>query len=226
MYCFSPFATKPLNISFDLPKVTSIGSNFLTSCFIGPEGDVDLNINTVDLSGLTGVTSVGEEFLVQSSLTSVVLPPSLRKISNEFMANSTAVNEVDLSPLKNVQSIGDGFFSYSKVRTVNLSSLTNLREIGDFFFSGSLLTTIDLSQLRRVETIGNGFLTYTKISSIDLAPLAGVRRIGDDFLAGCEALREIDLRPLKNVEIGGDFLADTGVPEKDRVANPGCCCLS
>jgi hypothetical protein len=145
-------------------------------------------ITTIDLSPLTQMTSIGDNFLHGCS----------------------KLTEINLEPLEGVTSIGSDFLSGCEMPTIDLTPLANLTSIGNNFLSYIRdLKNIDLSPLNRLTSIPNGFLSMNNLTTIDLTPLQNVKTIGDDFLKESRKLKEINLTPLHNVtSIGSDFLAE------------------
>ena len=85
-------------------KITIMGYDFLVSC----------NVNRIDLSGLSNVTSIGSRFLSScTGLKSIDLSPlsNVTSIGSDFLSECQSVRRVDLSPMPNITSIGDGFLT-------------------------------------------------------------------------------------------------------------------
>jgi len=136
--------------------------------------------------------------------------PKLQYLSHEFL-NCFEITEIDLSPLCNIIFINTLLQGCEKLKSINLSPLKNVTEIGDGFLIGcKSLTCIDLSPFNKVESIGNQFLYYcNNLSKVDLLPLENITTIGYGFLAYCQKLEYINLSPLKNITyIGSEFLSE------------------
>ncbi len=174
-------------------------------------------ITTIDLSPLTQMTSIGDNFLKERS--------KLKEINLEPLANVTSIGSdfllgcglkvIDLRPLVSLTSIGNNFLSYIRdLNNVDLSPLIRLTSIPNGFLEMNYLTTIDLTPLQNVVSIGDDFLKDSrKLKEIDLTPLHNVKSIGSDFLAECR-METIDLTPLQNVEsIGSGFLRQNSFTE-------------
>jgi hypothetical protein len=120
------------------------------------------------------------------------------------------ITTINLSPLENITSIGNGFLSRCKnLHEINLSPLENITSIGNGFLSHcENLHEINLSPLKNITSISNNFLAdCDKLHKINLSPLKNITSIGDEFLSDCKNLHEINLPPLKNItSIGNYFL--------------------
>ena len=143
--------------------------------------------------------------IINDNLTSIDLTPltNIISIGNNFLYKYTSLTNIDLTSLTNITSIGNNFLSGCKSLTnINLSSLTNITSIGHHFLSGcASLKNINLSSLTNIKSIGHHFLSgCTSLSSIDLTPLTNITIIGDNFLFGCTSLTSIDLTPLTNIK--------------------------
>jgi hypothetical protein len=147
-------------------------------------------------------------------------------------SNIYQINEnINLSQLSNITSIGDGFLEdCEKLEAVDLSPLSNVTSIGHGFLKNcSMLSYIKLSPLLNVTSIGDDFLSgCEKLQKIDLSPLSNVTSIGDDFLSGCEELKDINLSSLDKItSIGDNFLSgceelkDINLSSLDKITSIG-----
>ena len=95
----------------------------------------NLNLVSVDLSGLTAVTWIDED----------------------FFNGCRGLSSLDLSGLSSLNSVGQSFFNKcSGLINVTLNALTNLTQIGDNFFKDCTdLTSVNLSGLTAVTSIGD-----------------------------------------------------------------------
>ena len=136
---------------------------------------------------------------------------NIESIGDNFLSNCANLNTINLSPLSNVKSIGDNFLSNcANLNTINLSPLCQIIIIGDsFLYNCKKLLTIDLSPLSNVKLIGDSFLSKcTDLNTIILTPLTNITSIGDNFLYKCTKLTTINLTPLTNItSIGNNFLS-------------------
>jgi uncharacterized repeat protein (TIGR02543 family) len=170
-------------------------------------------LTDIDLSPLSGLTSVGNNFLdTCTGLTAVDLSPlsGLTSVANNFLSNCVQLQTLNLAPLSKVVSVGDSFlYSCEQLQTLNLAPLSGALSVGNNFLAiCSGITSLDLTPLSGLDRINDGFLTFTGITSLDLAPLSGVLSIGDSFLGLCFSLEELSNLPaLSNVgSIGNRFL--------------------
>ena len=83
-----------------------------------------------------------------------------------LLVGCESLTSIDVSGLKKLTKIGDGFLYNSKCLTcVDLSSLTEVTSVGDYFINNcESLTSIDVSGLKKVSKIGGSFLKETKLT--------------------------------------------------------------
>ena len=124
------FYSNDFNFIHDLPKLKHL--NFYCK---------DIFIGNFDLSPLSNIVSIGNDFLAGGD-------------TKLFYINDKLV-EINLISLSNVKIIGNSFLKNRKrIRHINLSSLHNLQSIGDsFLYNCSSLTQINLSNLNKLESI-------------------------------------------------------------------------
>ena len=193
--------------------------------FIGktPEG---LLINQGLLIGFEGMMQPGEAVVVPDCVTgmvdyvfagmpmgSVVIPSSVKRISNYAFASCWQLNVVTLAP--SIESIGDGAFSWcSKLRSIVLPAA--LKEIGHFAFEGC-------SALREIAVMGGnsryysegGVLYDRQKESLVCCPAGfedelqvpeGVTEIGYAACELCTKLKSVKLpTSVTNIEFGAFF---------------------
>ena len=170
------------------------------------------SLTSLDLSAVSCVTEIGDEFLHQCTmLTSVDLSglTRLTRIGTNFLADCTSLTAVNLSPLSNVTHIGTSFlYSCTSLTAVDLSPLRNVTHIDDRFLNNcSSLTAVDLSPLRNVTQIHDWFLdNCTSLTAVDLSPLRNVTQFGYEFLANCRSLTAVDLALSNVTHIDTSFL--------------------
>ena len=156
-----------------------IGDGFLWNC---------TKLTTMDLSHLSNIASIGNDFLRNTKLTTIDLSPlsNVTSVGNHFLYDCSKLTTIDLYPLSNVTSVDNCFLSYcTNLTSIDLSPLSNVTSIGSHFLCDCRkLATIDLSPLSHIISVGNCFLSYcTKLTTINLAPLSNVTSIGDYFLS-------------------------------------------
>ena len=145
-------------------------------------------------------------------ITSIDLSPlsNITTIGDGFLANCRNLTSIDLSLLSNITTIGDGFLANcGNLISIDLSSITQIKSIGDRFLLGCYnLRWIDLIPLSNITSIGNRFLSScSNLDNIDLSPLSNITTIGDGFLANCANLISIELSSMTQIKsIGNRFL--------------------
>ena len=172
------------------------------------------SLTALDLSAVSCVTEIGDEFLYQcTSLTSIDLSglTRLTRIGTSFLADCSSLTAVDLSPLRNVRQIDRSFlYECTSLTSVDLPPLRNVTHISTRFLSRcSSLVVVDLSPLCNVTYIHGWFLyNCSSLTAVDLSPLRNVTHIDRGFLTHCSSLTVVDLSPLRNVtHIDDCFLA-------------------
>ena len=159
------------------------------------------------------ITIISEDFMQDSSITSLDLSglSSLTIVGNYFLYFCSQLTAVDLSGLNSVTTIGDYFlFGCEQLTSVDLSGFSSLTTIGHFFLYFCSQLTTDLSNLNSVTTIGDNFLSFSKLTSLDLSGLSSLTTIGKHFVSSCPHLTTLDLSSLSSVtKIGDGFLKKT-----------------
>ena len=175
--------------------------------------NINRYISEIDLSPLSNLTTIGNEFLFEfNTLTSIDLHPlsQLTTIGDYFLYLCSNLKAIDLSQLSKLTTIGDYFLSYcGRLEAIDLSQLSKLTTIGHCFLEGcTKLISIDLSSLTNIRSIGDRFLSEcTQLRTIYLPTSTNITVIPSSFLARCVSLEEIDLSPLTNITaIADDFL--------------------
>ena len=199
----------------ELPNLKHLNS-FIKCYIYNKEGYIqsyNTSVTDIDLTPLSNLTSIGNEFLSTCKyLQNIDLTPlsNLTSIGNGFMKRCMSLTRINLSNLSNLTSIGDYFLAgCENLRTINLSNLSNITSIRDNFLAGcENLKTINLSNLSNITSIGNEFMKgCISLHSIDITLLLNITSIGSYFLSGCENLGSINLSNLSNLEsIGSWFM--------------------
>ena len=159
-------------------------------------------------------TVIPNNFLSQTSLTALDLSAvsCVTEIGEQFLHRCTSLTSIDLSGLTRLTRIGTHFLARcSSLTAVELSALLNVTHIGtSFLLSCWSLTAVDLSPLRNVTQIGTGFLiNCSGLTAVDLSPLRNVTKIGANLLSDCKSLTELDLSPLSRVAHFGELPANS-----------------
>ena len=170
------------------------------------------SLTTLDLSALSCVSEVGDEFVYGcTTLTNIDLSGLTRldRIGSKFIANCKNLTVLHLPPCSNVTQL-EGFFllNCTSLTAVDLSALRNVREIAKSFLGNCCsLNVLDLSPLISVARLGSNFLSYCmSLKVLDLSPLSNVTEIGPSFLARCRSLRAVHVSPLNVTQISERFL--------------------
>ena len=135
--------------------------------------------------------------------------PKLLHLNSEIKDKNQ--ESIDLTPLKNITSIGDGFMNNCiKLKEINLSFLSNITSIGNNFMLGcKVLQEINLSFLSNIVSIGFNFMSNcTELKNINLSGLSNLKSINDNFMFFCANLESINLSSSTNlIFIGKKFMA-------------------
>ena len=169
---------------------------------------------TIDFSSMTALTSIGDNFVNGTSLSSIILPPSLSSIGEGFLMDSPNLTKIDLSPLKRLTVIPVEFMSCcTSITEVDLSPLAEVTTIGSgFLYDCAGITALDTSVLKHLRSLGGNFAGGTGVTSINLegfkqTATSHVTDLGPGFLLGCAALVSVDLSPLSQIKfIGSRFM--------------------
>jgi hypothetical protein len=196
--------------------------DYIVYSFNSSATSVGTQLNTIPVGFMTGApatyvrvevsgghqvpTSIPDEFLhLCSNLVAFDLAGMLRGCSTGFitavggwfMAGCGSLEEIDLTPLFGVDTIGPSFLEgcSALAEIKGLPALCNIVHIDDGFLAGcsGLTGDLDLSSLVAVKTIGSSFLEgCTGLISLSLPPGVDITSIGVLFLAGCERLVTVD----------------------------------
>ena len=184
-------------------------------------------LTTLDLSAVSCVTEIGDDFLMDcTSLTRIDLSglSKLRQVGYDFLNNCTMLTTLDLAPLGSLMHVASGFlFNCANLTELALPPLLRITHITDqFLYNCHSLTALDLSAFVYVKHIGCNFLSYCKsIERLDLSPFRSVLHVDKHFLHCCEALATLDLSPLRSVTALGSHFA-VGCTSLKSIALSGC----
>jgi hypothetical protein len=96
-----------------------------------------------------------------TSLTSIHLPPTLTSLGNSFMSRCYNLNNLDLSNLTSLETIGIGFM-YECTSLTSIHLPLNLISISTHFMNRCYkLKTIDFLKLKNLTSIGDNFMDYS-----------------------------------------------------------------
>jgi hypothetical protein len=194
------------------------------------------SLSSVDLSGLTELETIGDNFLNGcTNLTSIDLSGliQLESIDDYFLNKCVKLKSIDLTPLKNIKNhdaFGHNFLRFcspSLIITCNYLQLNLIKSLCyvnlydedkqvDFFpdddenlnyFWGYGSTYLRDSKDIKTQIVYKYNFDDNKVKSIDLKPLNCETIINDNFLSDFNNLTEIDLSHLSKVKnIGNNFL--------------------
>ena len=142
------------------------------------------------------------------------------KVINTNNSIASRIEEIDLSPLTQIEHIGEKFLSrFTDLIKIDLSPLSNVKTIGnDFLRSCVRLEKIDLTPLINITSISSYFLANCQQLNEVKFPknFENLKNIGNQFLLESTALKTIDLSYFSNVEkIGNSFLNESGIETID-----------
>ena len=206
----------------------------------------DLCLQSVDLNGTCGVTSIAyETFCSSKTLTAVDLAEmrDLHKIGTHCFAGCSALSRVSLRGLAGLADMGRGTFAYCLSMTqIDLQGLTALQHIGDNCFWGCRsLQAVDLGGLSSLQSIRRGaFLECDSLETVVFGGLAHLISIELRAFQSCTSLKSIDMSGLASLSYIGDSaffdckglttctLPAASTSQLKRIsahAFAGCCCL-
>ena len=187
--------------NFTLPSVASVESienGFLQGC--------RSLIRISNLSSLRNLKKISDLFLFKcSSLVSLeMFFNHVEEIGSLVMCECLKLKTIDLSSLKMVTSIGNGFLRgcESLVMIKNIDGLEKINRIGDSFFHGcKSLEFFDISSFTKISRIGCRFLSdCEKLKNVDLVGFKNITKLEHGFLRGCTSLSSIsNINGLGNV---------------------------
>jgi hypothetical protein len=155
------------------------------------------NLQSIDLSNLTQLVSIGDNFL-DACLPNLIVKCNYNQLKLIKLTRDFIESCEDSDPYSCSES------PYRIRENYN----TKIESGYKLYNEDKTLCKINLDQLKDVTIISNNFLNdYNKLTSIDLSPLSHVYYIGNNFLRNCSKLIDIDLTPLKHLYgIGPNFL--------------------
>ena len=124
---------------------------------------------------------------------------NVTEIDDFFLQNCWALHDVEISDsFSKVTTIGENFmYGCLILQEIDLSFMTSLTTIGDYFLNESYLLS-SLTLPSGITTIKNYFLKNSlyQLKELDLSNLVSVANIGYGFLEYCDALETLSL-PIK-----------------------------
>ena len=216
--------------------VTEMGGEFLSQCRRLTEVDLGVFQNlryicgsclqschaltSISLSGMAHLTSIGSDFLFNSAALESLDTrgwggPGFVHIGSKFMARCEKLTRVDLSGLRHVNIIEDGFLigsgSFSRGLTiVNVAAMHSLTRIGEnFLFASavvdfmtredgvaSLAPPLPAASSALLTAVGKGFLEICDcLVGVDLRGWTSLCSIPQHCCLGCQNLAWVQLPP-------------------------------
>lgn len=142
---------------------------------IGDELFYNTDLNSVDLSGMSSLTTIGSSAFLLCQLT-----------------------ELNLSGLTNLITIKEGAFESNKLTAVDFTGLTNLTTIENSAFRRNELVTVNFQGLTNLKTIGGSAFIFNNITDLDFTGLTSLSTI-ERYAFGDNELTSVDLTPLTNL---------------------------
>ncbi len=147
---------------------------------------------------------IGEGAFADSSVSSVVIPNSIKEIRDGAFYDSY-LESLDLSNATALQYIGDSAFEDTYLDEVDFSNLNSLTEIAeDAFESSNLLGIVDLSNSLNLFAIGAGSFIDNQISAVRLNNLTSLEFIGSHAFGYNNISGELDLSNLTSLQYIGE----------------------
>ena len=165
------------------------------------------SVLSINMLGLTNLTSIGNSFLWHNSLTSFSCAglENVKSIGNNFLSFNK-LTSFSSEGLENVTSIDDDFLKCNQLISFSCEGLEKLTSIGKSFLGLNRLTSFSCERLKKVTSIGKSFLWDNRITSFSCKGLESVISIGDYFLSNNQ-LTTFSSEGLKKVtSIGRGFL--------------------
>jgi len=190
------------------------------------------NIISINLSGCSSLTTIGDSIFNSSNIQTVIFPSSITSIGNyvfayskiqsvTFPSNITSIGNntfyycsnlisIDLSVCPNLTTLDISVFAYSSIQTVKFPS--NITSIGNqTFYYCQNLTSIDLSVCPNLTTLDINVFAYSSIQSV-IFP-SNITNIGDFTFYRCSKLKNITFTgtTLPNIGLCFSEIISTGV---------------
>ena len=153
----------------------------------------------------------------RNKITKVLLrtcKPTITSVNDRFLYAMYKLNEVDISGLCNVTTLGLTFIGgiarkdgqdfdagFTLLKKVDLSPLSNVLTIaGDFMYNCTGLESIDISPLYNIPDLGSYFLQRCiKITEVNFSNMVNINKIDRRFMHCCTNLLRVDLSQAKKL---------------------------
>jgi len=152
----------------NLPSLKIIGDSAFNAYFTGSQNTTNL---ALDLSGLTGLVTIGSSAFSKLNLSSI-----------------------NTSNLVSLETIGNDAFYWTKTSgEVDLSSSAKLKSIGNQAFYNMGITSLILPTNSSLEIIGKRAIGYSKLTSIDLSNQLKLKIISEEAFTRNSNLRDVTM---------------------------------
>lgn len=158
---------------------TTTPAGFLSGCS---------NLEVLDMSGATGLTSIQNNFLASCSLFNqeFTIPANVTTIGNYFLANCPSFNQLLIIP-DNVTSIGDNFLFGCSSFNQPITIPNDVTSVGGSFLNNCNNFNSSVTLSSSLTTINEGFLRNCQSFNQPIVLPNSVVSIGTNFLAGCSS---------------------------------------
>ena len=164
-------------------------------------------IQKIDLSPLTNIHRIGDNFLTTCWNTPEIILPTLVEgkdksapaIGMNFLANTASLKTIDLSKISKIDTIPAGFLAFTES-----------------------LESVDLTPLSNATGIGSKFMAGSAIKDVDLTKLPNVTRVGNNFLAKCWQLEKVNMGNIKAEQIASSWTKDSSPEYYYQEVEPTC----
>jgi uncharacterized membrane protein len=165
------------------------------------------NLTELDLSGLTGLTSISSHFMSEctSFNQTLVIPEGVKNIGTYFMDDCTAFNQPLTLP-STLTGIGGYFMNYCYAFNQQLTLPATITSIGDSFLYHCILFNRTLVIPNGVTGIGSTFLGGCAAFNQPLTIPSTVTGIGVNFLISCYAFNRTLTLPSTLTSINSHFM--------------------
>lgn len=189
---------------------------------IGKYSFIKTNITgSLDLSGCTNLTQIGERAFSICGIEKLVLPSSVVQIDNAAFSGNEDLSAVDFNLCYNLKILSSESFSYcNALQEVDLSGCTKLETIGNSCFTGCK-TLDDVIFPENIKTIGNSVFSRTGFTTFSISGLNHLTSIGYQLVAETNKLEELHIRDCPSLkEIGTNICVNS--PNLHTVVITGC----
>lgn len=191
-----------------LSKVETVGDSFLAWCQALKSIDLNKfeNLNTIGTYFCHSLEKVSEIDLSIFKKNNIIP----KDYFLNYIGYYTDMETIDLSPLDYLTKLPHNFIADLNIKYIDLSPLRNVTSIGGHFPSGwHKVTKIDLTPLENVSSWVavwgvDAFINLESLEELDLYPLKKMTnwRTPTYMINNC-GMRELDITPLTETNLGG-----------------------